>query len=112
MHVPVERSRKKTILMLLCLTLLGLLLAFASSLYLEQIPPLWWDEGWTMSVARNWVQSGFYGQFLDGEKQPPGLSAAFPVVAQVALSFRLFGVGVWQGRLPGCILFGWRCLCF
>ncbi len=45
-----------------------------------------------------------YGQLLDGALQPPGLSAAFPVVAQVALSFRLFGVGVWQGRLPGVIL--------
>jgi hypothetical protein len=23
-------------------------------------PLLWWDEGWTLTVARNWVESGHY----------------------------------------------------
>lgn len=68
---------------------------------LETFPPVWWDEGWTLAVARNWVEFGHYGQMLMGEPRGPGLSAAFPVVAPVALSFKLFGVGVWQGRLPG-----------
>jgi hypothetical protein len=62
-------------------------------------PPMWWDEGWTLSVARNWVETGHYGRFLAGEPAPPGLSASFPTVAGVALSFQLFGVGIWQGRL-------------
>lgn len=60
----------------------------------------WWDEGWTLSVARTWVERGFYGRLLDGQLAPPGLEAAFPTTGLVALSFRLFGVGLWQGRLP------------
>ncbi len=60
----------------------------------------WWDEGWTLSVARTWVERGFYGRLQLGQPAAPGLEAAFPVTDLVALSFRLFGVGVWQGRLP------------
>ena len=52
-----------------------------------------------MNVARNWVERGWYGQLLNGEPAPPGLTAAFPTVASVALSFKLLGVGIWQGRL-------------
>lgn len=70
---------------------------------LPTAPPLWWDEGWTLSVARNWVETGHYGRFLDGTPVSPRLAAAPPVVLPMALSFRLFGVGAWQGRLPGVI---------
>jgi hypothetical protein len=67
---------------------------------LETVPPLWWDEGWTISVARNWVESGHYGLLINGVPRSAGLSGHFPVVASVALSFKLLGVGVWQARLP------------
>jgi hypothetical protein len=88
-------SRKFSIVLVLCaFFLLG-------SYQLETFPAVWWDEGWTLAVARNWVEFGHYGQMLMGEPRGPGLSAAFPVVAPVALSFKLFGVGIWQGRLPG-----------
>lgn len=76
---------------------------FAGTLNLNRVPPLWWDEGWTMNLAKNWVEIGQYGHIKDGQLQPPGLSAAFPVVLPIALSFRLFGVGIWQGRLPGVV---------
>ncbi|HSH81493.1 MAG TPA: glycosyltransferase family 39 protein [Herpetosiphonaceae bacterium] len=66
-------------------------------------PPLWWDEGWTLSVARNWVEQGHYGRLLAGHLAPSGLEASFPTTAAVALSFRLFGVGIWQGRLVGVL---------
>lgn len=81
--------------------LVGLMiLAFAFCLWgLETFPPLWWDEGWTLTAARTWVERGQYGQLLEGEPAPPGLSAASPVVTLVALAFRLWGVGAWQGRL-------------
>src|SRR3712207_2846052 len=59
-------------------------------------PPLWWDEGWTRSIARTWAERGHYGRLLAGELAPPGLGASFPVTGAVALSFRLFGVGIWQ----------------
>lgn len=66
---------------------------------LERVPPLWWDEGWTLTVARNWVQQGHYGRLLNGQPTPPGLEAAFPLTAAVSLSFRLFGVEVIHARL-------------
>src|SRR2546422_620504 len=72
-------------------------------LNLEVAPPLGWDEGWTLMVARNWVERGHYGRLLDGAQVAPGLAAALPAVAPIALCFRLFGVGVWQGRLPGVL---------
>jgi 4-amino-4-deoxy-L-arabinose transferase-like glycosyltransferase len=47
------------------------------------------------------VETGHYGRLLAGQPISPGLAAAPTVVLPVALSFRLFGVGAWQGRLPG-----------
>jgi 4-amino-4-deoxy-L-arabinose transferase-like glycosyltransferase len=74
-----------------------------SLIRLTTAPALWWDEGWTLSVARTWVQTGQYGRLLAGQPIPPGLAAAPTVVLPVALSFRLLGVGAWQGRLPGVL---------
>jgi len=65
--------------------------------------PILWDEGWTLSVARNWVEQGHYGQLQAGVPAAPALSAATPVVAPIALSFRLLGIGLWQGRLAGVV---------
>lgn len=70
---------------------------------LDERPALWWDEGWTLLTARNWVESGHYGRMLAGRPAAAGLAAHYPVVASVALSFRTLGVGVWQGRLPGAL---------
>jgi len=80
-------------------TALLALLVFLAVFKLETTPPLWWDEGWTLSVARNWVEKGHYGRLLVGKPAPPGLEATFPVSFPVSLTFRFFGVGVWQGRL-------------
>jgi 4-amino-4-deoxy-L-arabinose transferase-like glycosyltransferase len=76
-------------------------LLFLATINLETTPPLWWDEGWTVSVARNWVERNHYGRMLEGEMAPSGLEAAFPVTAVVSFSFRLLGVGVYQARAPG-----------
>ncbi len=66
---------------------------------LEITPPLWWDEGWTLCVARQWVETGHYGCLLEGQPAPPILAGHFPVVASIAAGFRLFGIGIWQARL-------------
>jgi len=83
--------------------LLALLLLRLATANLESAPPVWWDEGWTMSVARNLVESGRYSRLLAGEPARPGPEAFVPVTALIALSFRLFGVGIWQGRMVGLI---------
>ncbi len=66
-------------------------------------PLPWWDEGWTLSVARNVVERGSYARLLDGNLTAHGLEAAVPVIEMVVFSFRLFGVGLWQGRIPGVL---------
>ena len=35
-------------------------------------PEFWWDEGWTLSVARNVVERGHYGRLLDVNRRPAG----------------------------------------
>jgi 4-amino-4-deoxy-L-arabinose transferase-like glycosyltransferase len=67
------------------------------------VPPLWWDEGWTLSVARNWLERDHYGRLLANELAPSGLQASPIVTASVYLSFRLFGVGVMQARIVGVV---------
>ena len=76
-----------------------LLVVLAATVKFESVPPVWWDEGWTLSVARNWTEQGLYGRFLAGKPAAPGLEATFPVSFPVSFTFQLFGVGVWQGRL-------------
>jgi 4-amino-4-deoxy-L-arabinose transferase-like glycosyltransferase len=80
-----------------------LLIIFLSTVHLESVPPLSWDEGWTFSVARNWVEKGFYGRLLKGNPVPPGLEASVTVTMPAAFSFRLLGVGIWQGRIVGLL---------
>ncbi len=88
---------------------LSLTLLLALLFRLDSVPPLWWDEGWTLSVARNWVEHGDYGRLLEGKIVPAGLQAAPLVTATVSLSFRFFGVGVIQARMVG-VVFTLACL--
>lgn len=79
---------------------IGVVALIATSVIaLDRVPMPWWDEGWTMAVARNWVERGHYGQLLNDRLAQIGLTAAFPTVASVALSFKVFGVGIVQARL-------------
>ncbi|MGQ0734072.1 MAG: ArnT family glycosyltransferase, partial [Acidobacteriota bacterium] len=70
---------------------------------LSNLPAPWWDEGWTLSVARNWAELGHYGLLLRGERVSDLLAAHLPVVAPIALSFKLFGVGIIQARAVGVV---------
>jgi hypothetical protein len=81
-----------------------LLLLLLAGLWNLDGPPMWWDEGWTLSVARNVTESGAYARLLNGELAASGLEAAVPVTKVVAASFGMFGVGIWQGRLPLLLL--------
>ena len=86
------------------MTGLLLLIVFGSGLFhLESFPPLWFDEGWTVCVARTWVETGHHGCLLPGKPAPPILAAHFPVIASVAVSFKLFGIGIWQARIVGLL---------
>jgi hypothetical protein len=68
---------------------------------LRLLPYPWFDEGWVLSLARNWVVLGHYGYLRLGELIPATiLNAGLPVTSPVALSFHYLGIGIWQGRLP------------
>src|SRR5581483_10140681 len=83
--------------------LAALLFLFVATRELDAAPAIDWDEGWTFTVAQNWVEHHFYGRLLNGQFAPPGLEASFPVVSTVALAMQLFGVGIWQGRLAAVL---------
>lgn len=69
---------------------------------LDEIPPLWFDEGWTISVAKNWIDTGHYGRLLLNEPiSARWIAHPIPVTGPIAISFKLFGFGIWQARLPG-----------
>jgi hypothetical protein len=70
----------------------------------ESVPSLWFDEGWTLAVARNWVEFGNYAlQLNDGWVSAAPMAHPFSVTVPVAFSFKLLGVGVFQGRLPSIL---------
>ena len=79
------------------------IILFLTFFRLDAVPPLWWDEGWTLSVARNWFETGHYKRLLEGQLSPRGLEAAPTVTASVYLAFQLFGVGVVQARMVGIV---------
>jgi 4-amino-4-deoxy-L-arabinose transferase-like glycosyltransferase len=83
--------------------MLAVIAFFVCGLWNLQGPGLWWDEGWTLSVARTIVERGAYARLSGGELAASGLEAAIPVTQLVAFSFMIFGVGSWQGRLPGIV---------
>lgn len=90
-------QKRQFTLVALC-ALLGVLLAWKPA----QVPPVWYDEGSKISLARNWVELRHYGYLLMGEPVPVSIMfTGMPAVAPIALSFRFFGIGLWQARLPG-----------
>ena len=93
----------KDLVPILFLAIILIILLFLIFYRLDNWPSVWWDEGWTLSAARNWIEQGHLGNYLDGQPIPPRLPLRFPVVVPVALSMKLFGIGTWQGRLPGVI---------
>ncbi len=80
-------------------TFAGFLVLAALTINLDRAPAMLWDEGWTVSVARNWVELGHYGKLSLGEKAPAGLQLAPAVTGVVALAFKYFGIGLVQARL-------------
>lgn len=73
-------------------------LAFAN---LADYPLTWFDEGEHLGVARTIVRHGVYAEHTaDGFRYyGPTTSVGPTVILPVAASFRLFGVGLVQGRL-------------
>jgi len=88
-------------------TLFSLLIVFVlvSGWRIAESPSLSFDEGWVLTVAKNWAENRGYTQFLLDKPLPPRmLNIGFPAIAPISLSFRIFGVGIWQGRVSSVFL--------
>ncbi len=77
-----------------------LILAFFSSYKLSEAPGIWYDEGYFTQMAMNMADQGKEviqiapDTFISSATQTGG----FPLIFPVAASYKLFGVGVAQGR--------------
>ncbi len=94
-----------TIIQNITLLIISLIIVISLILYINKWPALYFDEGWVMSIAHNWIKYGHYCQLLNGNPitASPMLNIGFPAIGPIALSFASFGVGIWQGRLPSVI---------
>ena len=83
--------------------LLAAMIFWASFFNLANYPELWWDEAIFSDTAANVVQHGRYAFTVESPNQLSDLdyriSAGPTVILPVALSYRLLGVGLVQGRL-------------
>lgn len=72
---------------------------------LPTYPPIWFDEGYKTHAARLLAERGFYGSCTVSGCLPfdPGISSGPADIGTVALSFILFGIGIWQARLPSIL---------
>ncbi len=70
-------------------------------LRLEAYPAVWFDEGYRLNAIRTLVERGFYGTHTAAGDVPfdPGMSSGPLDTGANALSARLFGVGIAQGRI-------------
>jgi len=83
--------------------LLGAVIIWASFYNLANYPNLWWDEAIFSETAANVVQHGRYAFTVQSPDQLSDfdfrISAGPAIILPVALSYRLLGVGLVQGRL-------------
>ncbi|MCJ7434160.1 MAG: glycosyltransferase family 39 protein [Anaerolineales bacterium] len=71
---------------------------------LTELPRPWFDEGWTLSTARNWAENNVYAlRLVDQWISPEAMTQYFTVTMPVAFSMRIFGIGIVQARLPGIL---------
>lgn len=98
-----QESQKKHIFPIIFGVVLLTIVIFLLLFRLNDWPRSFWDEGWTLDAASNWIERGHLGHFLDGQPIPPRSPVRFPVVIPVAISMKIFGTGTWQGRLPGVL---------
>lgn len=82
------------------LLVLAGILVFTSFYRLDAWPGTWQDEGIILQAAWNLAERGVYGLRSSEGMRPfdPALTTGPTVVLPVALAFKLFGVGLAQGR--------------
>lgn len=74
---------------------------FFSTYKLTESPPTWMDEGVIVQTAKNLAEKGVYGLQIAPHKFVSSgfVTTSYPVIYPLALSFKLFGVGIFQARI-------------
>ncbi len=107
--IPLLRYfEKENLYLLMMACVVFVVMAF---FHLQTIPQPWFDEGWTLSVAKNWAEHGKYA-LRQGDEWVSGASMAqpFSVTFLVGISLRILGFGIKAARLPmifltiGCLV--------
>ncbi|MFA5830721.1 MAG: glycosyltransferase family 39 protein [Candidatus Paceibacterota bacterium] len=82
------------------LSAIFLIAGFFSFFHLTEAPAVWYDEGYYTQIARNIALQGVWGiQEAPGIfTSIAGVTAGYPLIAPVALSYKIFGIGVFSGR--------------
>ncbi len=66
-------------------------------------PSPWFDNGVNLGLAKTYVEDGVYSLRLSQdqyiESRPLFISTNYPLIGFVILSFKLFGVGLWQAQI-------------
>lgn len=97
---PLMKSANLLALLILLLAVFCIMIGVKPT----EVPAPWFDEGWTLSLAKNWVEHGVYALRLGNRWiSPEAMAQPFTVVLPVGISLRLFGIGVLQARLPGIL---------
>ncbi|MBU6430871.1 MAG: glycosyltransferase family 39 protein [Patescibacteria group bacterium] len=74
---------------------------FFSAYKLTESPPVWMDEGVIIQTAKNLAEKAVYGlQVAPNKFVSSGfVTTSYPVIYPIALSFKIFGVGIFQARI-------------
>jgi 4-amino-4-deoxy-L-arabinose transferase-like glycosyltransferase len=92
-------ANQKFIRNLLIVFAASIIALIASTYRLSEAPGIWFDEGFYTQMAMNFAHEGQVLQIAPGEYTSSSYTnVGYPLIAPVALSFKLFGVGVLQGR--------------
>ena len=82
----------------------SILVVFLVLFHFTDTPMPWVDEGVYTETARNIAMHGVMGMQIEPGKYFSMrnflLSSSYPVILPVSASIQLFGIGIWQSRLP------------
>ncbi|KKT29470.1 hypothetical protein A3I36_00775 [Candidatus Giovannonibacteria bacterium RIFCSPLOWO2_02_FULL_45_28] len=85
--------------------LLGLIALFVYLVFygFPDSPSPWFDEGINLGIAKSWVKHGVYsleiapGEFV--KERSLLITTNYPLLLWTALSFKIFGIGLWQAKI-------------
>ena len=80
-----------------------LILAYSLFLGFPDSPSPWLDEGINVGIVKTWIETGVYSLQIAPDtfvqERPWLITNNYPVLAPVAVSFLIFGIGLWQVKL-------------